>query len=68
MSRSSNVYSVRESAEALGIGKDICSRALGELQDRGFIKPTKLGAFSTKVRHATQWALTAHPSEGAPSD
>jgi hypothetical protein len=34
-----------------------------ELQDRGFIVIMKRGAFSLKVRHATEWRLTEFPCD-----
>jgi hypothetical protein len=51
-------YSVRAAAEELKIGLATASRALADLQDRGFIVPMKRGAFSLKVRHASEWRLT----------
>jgi hypothetical protein len=51
-------YSVRAAAEELKIGLATASRALADLQDRGFIVPMKRGAFSRKVRHASEWRLT----------
>jgi DNA-binding transcriptional MocR family regulator len=51
-------YSVRAGAEELKIGLATASRALADLQDRGFIVPKKRGAFSLKVRHASEWRLT----------
>jgi predicted transcriptional regulator len=51
-------YSIREAASSLHIGKTTAYRALRELQDRGFIVFTTKGAFSRKVRHATEWRLT----------
>jgi len=51
-------YSVREAAESLHIGKSTAARDLAVLQERGFIIPRKKGAFSLKVRHATEWRLT----------
>jgi len=56
-------YSVREAAARLRIGKSSAARALGVLQDRGFIVATKKGAFSLKLRHATEWRLTEFPSD-----
>jgi DNA-binding transcriptional MocR family regulator len=53
-------YSLRELAEALGVSKMTAQRALEKLQDRGFIVCMKRGAFSYKVRHATEWRLTEH--------
>jgi len=51
-------YSVRAAAEELKIGLATASRALADLQYRGFIVPKKRGAFSLKVRHASEWRLT----------
>lgn len=51
-------YSVREAAESLRIGKTTAARALDRLQARGFIVPIKKGAFSLKLKHATEWRLT----------
>jgi DNA-binding transcriptional MocR family regulator len=56
-------YSVREAAAALHIGKATASRALRSLEDRGFIVATQRGAFSFKVRHATEWRLTEFPCD-----
>jgi hypothetical protein len=56
-------YSVREAAERLHIGKSTAKRALDVLQERGFIVPEKLGAFSLKARHATEWRLTEFASD-----
>jgi DNA-binding transcriptional regulator YhcF (GntR family) len=54
-------YSVREMAEALGTSKATALRALNRLQDHGFIVLMKKGAFSRKVRHASEWRLTEFP-------
>jgi hypothetical protein len=56
-------YSIREAANSLRIGKSTAARAIAELQDRAFIVPAKPGAFSLKVRHATEWRLTAYPCD-----
>lgn len=53
-------YSLREMAAALNVSKMTARRALQALQERGFIVETKRGAFSLKVRHATEWRLTDH--------
>lgn len=45
--------------------KDTAVRYFDELQDHGFIRPTKLGAFNMKVpgaSRATEWRLTWLPS------
>jgi len=51
-------YSLREMAEALNVSKMTALRAFHKLQERGFIVETKHGAFSLKLRHATEWRLT----------
>ena len=51
-------YSVREGADELHAGKTTIQRALGELEDRAFIVAMKRGAFSLKLKHATEWRLT----------
>ena len=51
-------YSVRAARAALAIGLGTASRAIGELEDRGFIAATKRGTFRLKVRHASEWRLT----------
>jgi DNA-binding transcriptional MocR family regulator len=56
-------YSVREATKALHIGKATASRALHSLERRGFIVATQRGAFSFKVRHATEWRLTEFPCD-----
>jgi DNA-binding transcriptional regulator YhcF (GntR family) len=53
-------YSVRQGAAALRISKATACRALKILVERGFICPTKIGAFSFKIRHATEWRLAEH--------
>jgi hypothetical protein len=51
-------YSVREAAAALHIGKSTASRGFRDLEERGFIVVMQKGAFSRKIRHATEWRLT----------
>jgi hypothetical protein len=51
-------YSAREGAVELRIGKTTAWRALQSLQDHGFIVAVTKGAFSLKMRHATEWRLT----------
>ena len=53
-------FSVREAASVVRISKSTASRAFSCLVERGFIVPIKLGAFSLKIRHATEWRLTEH--------
>ena len=56
-------YSIREAAESLRIGKTTAARALDVLEQRGFVVPMTKGAFSRKVRHATEWRLTEFPCD-----
>ena len=51
--------SVRMLAERCRIARGTARQALAELQDRGFIECVKVGAFDFKVRHASEWRLTA---------
>jgi DNA-binding transcriptional MocR family regulator len=51
-------YSLRELADALNVGKATAMRATKRLQEHGFIVEMKRGAFSLKLRHATEWRLT----------
>jgi|SRR5215469_3526655 len=53
-------YSVREMAEALRVSKATAQRAFQRLIEHGFIARMKKGAFSLKVRHASEWRLTEH--------
>lgn len=50
--------SVRRAAQRCRVAKDTAARAFDELIDRGFIECTSKGAFSLKVRHASEWRLT----------
>jgi hypothetical protein len=56
-------YSVRCAVDEMRIGLATVKRALDDLTDRGFIVPIKKGAFSYKVRHATEWRLTQFPTD-----
>lgn len=51
-------FSVREMAEALGIGKSTAQRAFTSLIEHGFIVLISKGAFNIKHRHASEWLLT----------
>lgn len=53
-------YSIRCAVDELHIGNATAKRAIDELQDRGFIVCVKRGAFSLKVRHASEWRLTQY--------
>jgi len=57
-------YSVREGAAALRAGKATIARALNRLVELGFLVRTKIGAFSLKSRHATEWRVTAFDCDG----
>lgn len=59
--------SLRELEERVGVSKATASRALSVLVDRGFIVQTKEGSFRRKVRHASEWRLTEHPTESGPA-
>lgn len=56
-------YSLREMAEALKVSKMTAQRAMKRLQDHGFIVEEKHGAFSVKLRHASEWRLTEFVSD-----
>lgn len=53
-------FSIRDAAEALHVGKTTAAEAFKSLQEHGFIVCMQLGAFSLKVRHATEWRLTEY--------
>lgn len=57
-------FSVREGAELYRVSKATVSRSIERLKDRGFIVQTKKGAFSFKVRHATEFRLTDYDCDG----
>ena len=50
--------SVRDAARELHISKDTVSKALRELEERGFVKAAQRGNFNWKKRHASEWILT----------
>jgi DNA-binding transcriptional regulator YhcF (GntR family) len=52
-------FSVRCAAAECRIAANTATRAFQELQTKGFIENTKLGYFQVKVRHASEWLLTA---------
>ncbi len=54
------LMSVREAADRLGVAFNTALKALGELQDKGFIRTAKAGSFTLKHRHATEWYLTMY--------
>ena len=53
--------SVRDAASLAHIAPGTAQKAFEALQERGFIKCRKKGAFSVKKRHATEWELTCCP-------
>jgi hypothetical protein len=57
--------SVREAARRLDCDKDYAAKLFAELRDRGFIRPSVLGAFNVKATsgkgRATCWILTDQP-------
>src|SRR5689334_6113791 len=66
------VYSVRQAADDLKIGKSSAARHITELQTHGFIVAEQRGAFHWKIdlsgerhRPATEWRLTAYHSDRA---
>src|SRR5947207_594473 len=58
-------YSARQGADDLKIGKATAARALRSLQAHGFIVVEKCGAFHLKIRHASEYRLTAYDSNVA---
>jgi DNA-binding transcriptional regulator YhcF (GntR family) len=61
------VYSVRQAADELKIGKATASRAFSQLEDHWFIVAEQRGHFSwkinpngSKIRPATEWRLTVY--------
>ncbi|EPE97325.1 helix-turn-helix domain-containing protein [Rhizobium grahamii] len=58
-------FSAREGAEALKVSKNTISRALSVLAERGFIEVAEPGSFHVKVRHATEYRLTAYACDRA---
>ena len=53
--------SVREAVLFCRIAKDTATKAIQELQEKGFIRCRRKGAFHCKFRHASEWELTAQP-------
>ena len=48
---------VREAAK-IGIGKNICARALQKLEQKGFIRCIRDPSFDLKTRESREWAIT----------
>ena len=66
------VYSVRQGADELKIGKTTAAKAFTQLQIHGFIVAEQRGAFHWKIdasgerhRPASEWRLTTYPSDRA---
>jgi len=55
------IMSVRQAAKALNCCKDTASKALQELQDKGWIREQVKGFFSPTVKKATEWRITNQP-------
>ena len=53
--------SVRDAARLAHVAPGTAQKSFEALQERGFIKCRKKGAFSVKSRHATEWELTCWP-------
>ena len=51
--------SVRDAAARCNINKDTAGRALEALKAHGFLDCVTPGGFSRKIRHASEWRLTA---------
>lgn len=57
--------SVREAANRLGVATNTASKAIEELQEKGFIRPNQKGHFDWKKCPATSWILTEFAFNGA---
>jgi hypothetical protein len=55
----------RAAADAIGVRRGAAAAAFDELEAHGFIAATQRGAFTVKVKLATSWRLTFHPTERA---
>jgi hypothetical protein len=53
------IWGIRKAAEAIGSGKDVATRALTELECKGWIVCTRVGRFHQKNR-AAEYALTMY--------
>lgn len=52
-------FSLRCASIECKIAINTAKRAFQELQDRGFIVQTRKGYFTMKIKHASEWLLTA---------
>lgn len=61
--------SVRDAAARCNVNKDTAGRAFVGLQTHGFLDCVTPGGFSRKIRHASEWRLTAERCDrtGAPA-
>ncbi len=53
-------YSIREMARDINRTVKTATKALSELSEKGFIRCQTKGAFSMKIRHASEWELTEY--------
>lgn len=51
----------------LPCSKNHASTLFRELQAKGFLKATEIGAFSFKVRHSTEWRLAMEMVDDHPA-
>ena len=59
--------SCREAAKLCKINADTASKGLRRLTELGFTKVRKVGAFSVKLRHSTEYELTDEACDGRPA-
>jgi hypothetical protein len=59
--------SCREAAKFCKINADTASKGLRRLTELGFTKVRKVGAFSVKCRHSTEYELTDEDCDGRPA-
>lgn len=60
-------YSVRDGAQALGVGKSTIARAFTDLEESGFLVCSLRSGSTLKTRHASEWELTTEPRDGQPA-
>ena len=53
-------YSVREMARDVNRTEKTVRNALADLIEKGFVRCLQKGAFSMKIRHASEWELTEY--------
>ena len=54
-------------AERLGTHYTTAATVIRELDDHGFISPTKITRFKRNIREASEWRLTFYPERHRPS-